>query len=77
MIFCMFARFLFAVALFLFAGPAFAWNALGRNCGAELETAVEGVEGWTVTCPPADLTCPVCGVAGTYVGRDLHLRPLA
>jgi hypothetical protein len=46
-----------------------------KTCHAELETSHEGVEGWAVTCPPAELTCPACGAVGTYDGDDLHLLP--
>ncbi|MCI0333794.1 MAG: hypothetical protein L0228_11300 [Planctomycetes bacterium] len=49
-----------------------------KSCGAEMETEQQGIEGWTVECPPQHLTCPVCGIADTYYGCDLHLRlPLA
>lgn len=46
------------------------------SCQAELESSHEGVEGWTVTCPPTELTCPVCGATGTYNGSDLHFGPV-
>lgn len=47
------------------------------DCRAELETGQDGVEGWTVTVPPTDLMCPLCGVTATYYGSDLHLLPQA
>lgn len=32
-------------------------------CRAELETAHEGIEGETITCPATEVTCPVCGTS--------------
>jgi hypothetical protein len=43
-------------------------------CNALMETPHKGTAGILVTCPPTQLTCPVCGYTDLYDGSNLMLR---